>query len=123
MATISLVTPTSYNRIKHLEFNTYLLLYLDKDSKLKRAIPDFKEKCISCEHSLIEEAYQADKVATFRLISRKNRMAYPVYSLYIEDDGSVSRCYDEVGNIVNLDNILSESKSRESAIKLLKKNM
>lgn len=120
MDKMSFITPISCNRIKNLSITKYLILHIDQNNKLKRAIPDFNEEYISSDDSLIDDAINADKIGLFKLVSKSelSRTSSPIFSIYINEDGTISR-YSE--DIVKLENLLLDTKTRQTAAKLLKK--
>lgn len=121
MKLLSYVTPISCNKINNLKLTDYILLYLDKDKKLKRAIPDFSENFIDYENSLLEEAINADRVGIFKIVlPKKVRFNTPVFGININEHGEVTG-YDCGEHSLNIENFLLDSERRETASKLLKK--
>lgn len=124
MTKLSFVTPINHSQIRHLSFSEYILLYLDKDDKLKRAIPDFEQKFIDEDSSLINEATEAERFAFFRLVKAKEIIPSPVFSIFVEDDGYVLNCdYNSLyGEERKIDDYLVDSKKAKNMVKKLKKN-
>lgn len=121
MTTMTFVTPIDYKEIRNLEFNDYILLYLDKDSKLKRAIPDFKERVISYDDSLIYEAMKSKKIAPFKLVCHYEDDALPLYSIELNDSGEVVNYNNLIGDNINLESYLFSSYKVRNMAKVLKK--
>jgi len=121
MTILSFVTPISYNKIKDLEVTEYVLLYLNRKNKLKRAIPDFNEKFISKRFSSIDEAIHSDKVSIFKIVKLNEHVDNPIFGIYTNSKGEIER-YDSFDNSENkLEDFLCDSKSKQSLIKMLKK--
>jgi len=122
MTTISMITPIRCSKISNLSFTDYVLIYLDKNNKVKRAIPDFDEKFIDYENSLIMEALDSDKVSVFRVVRHKiHSQKNPVFYIKINEHGEIVHS-NSFGNYnVNLEALLIDSKRRETVSKLLKK--
>ena len=120
--TVSLITPIRCSKIVNLRFTDYILVYLDKNNKVKRAIPDFDEKYIDYENSLIMEALDADKVSVFQLVRHSiNSQPNPVFRICTNEQGEITRSSSLGENRVNLEDLLIDSKRRETVSKLLKK--
>ena len=123
MTTISLITPIQYSKISNLSFTDYLLIYLDENQKLKRAVPDFCEQFMDYENSLLLEALNADKVSVFKLV-RRNKTKYenaPIFYIDINENGEIVNYNNFGDHSVNLENLLLDSKRRQTVAKLLKK--
>lgn len=124
METLSLVTPISYRKISNLKFTDYILIFKDKEGKLKRAIPDFGEKFMEYSDSLILDALSADEVAVFRFVKRRASMyeENPMFDIVTNENGEIIRhsSFDE-DNYSHLENFLLNSERRENVSKLLKK--
>ena len=121
MKRLMCVTPASCGSIKNLRITEYILLYFDKDNKLKRAIPDFEERIISFEDSLILEAMDSEKIWVFKILSETEEVTSPTFQIIANDEGEVasySRCND---NMSNLESFLLNSERRKTTSKLLKK--
>lgn len=114
------ITPINCQKIKNLSITEYFIIYLDKNNKLKRAIPDFDEAFVSKEDSLIDEMFDADKCGFFKTITKKRyiKTNEPKFIVCIDEDGTVSKYVEEN---VRLENLLIDKKTRESVAKLLKK--
>ena len=121
MTILSFITPISYNKIRKLEITEYVLLYLNKKNKLKRAIPDFEEMFISRKSSLIDEAISSNEVALFKIVKSNEYVKTPVFCVYTNSKGEIER-YDSFDDSANkLEDFLCDSKSKQSLIKMLKK--
>lgn len=120
MEKMTFVTPINCGQVKNLRITEYFIIYLDKNNKLKRAIPDFNEVLISKEDSLIDEAINSDRFGFFEIVSRKkiDKLSSPLFSIFVNDDGLISR---HTEGEVKLDSLLIDTKRRETASKLLKK--
>lgn len=120
MEKMTFVTPINCEQVKNLRITEYFIIYLDKNNKLKRAIPDFNEVLISKEDSLIDEAINSDRFGFFEIVSRKkfDKLSSPLFSIFVNDDGLISR---HTEGEVKLDSLLIDTKRRETASKLLKK--
>lgn len=121
METLLKVTPISYRKIKNLQFTEFVFLYLDKNNKLKRAIPDVGQIIIESSDSLIEEALSADRVAPFELVFKYEETSSPVFNILVDHNGEVVRYSNQPGNNIELPNLLLDSKRRKNVSKLLKK--
>lgn len=123
MTTISLVTPIQYIQITNLKFTDYILLFKDKNEKLKRAIPDFEARFMDYENSLINEALEADKVSVFRVVRRGKTSCEPnpVFYISVNEHGEVINHNTFGEHEVNLENLLLDSERRQTISKLLKK--
>lgn len=121
MITMSLVTPISYSKVENLQITEYILLYLDKGNKLKRAIPDFSENIVSYDDSLIMEAMKAERVAPFKYVCFDEHVESPVFNIQINENGEVFKHSNMGENTTQLENFLLDSNKRRNVARLLKK--
>lgn len=122
MNTITLITPATGKKVKNLSICDYLLLYLDDNNKMKRAIPDFNEQYISGEESLINEALNAEKIAMFKIVRFKKNdyVSSPIFCVTTNELGEIVE-YNGYDNDAKLDRFLFDSEKRKRAFKLLNK--
>lgn len=120
MEKMSFVKPINCDQIKNLSMTEYFIIYLDKNNKLKRAIPDFNESIISYEDSLIDEAFNAERCGLFKLLTKREflKSSSPKFSIYIDENGTINKYTEEE---VKLNNLLLDKKTRENISKILKK--
>lgn len=120
MKSMLFVTPINPNRVNNLSITDYLIIYMDYDMKIKRAIPDFNERFMSSENSLINEAINSKKMGLFKILSmyEVRKTDLPVLRIYINEDGDLN-AYNE--DIEQLDNLLIDTKREQSIFKILKK--
>jgi len=120
MKSMLFVTPIDPNGINNLSITDYLIIYMDYDMKLKRAIPDYSEKFMSSDDSLINEVINSEKMGLFEILSmyQSRKTTLPVFRIYINEDGSVDAYND---GITQLDNLLVDTKREQSIFKMLKK--
>lgn len=124
MVTIASVVPITKEKISKLRVSQYMLIYMDENKKLKRAIPDFDESFMDYETSLLEEALHSEKLAIFTYVSWHfgSTKHKPVFNLHINDDGEIIK-YDNFSNTssAELEDYLLDSKTRQRMLKRLKK--
>lgn len=116
-----MIKPICYKEVRKLRVSDHLLLYLDENNNLKRAIPDFNERFVSRSDSLIDEAILAKKIGIFKLKKFKTKTKGPLFVVKINDDGKIiyHNNYEDKEN--NLENFLYEHKKIEKSFKILKK--
>ena len=114
------ITPINCKQIKNLSITEYFIIYLDKNNKLKRAIPDFDEKIVSKEDSLIDEVFDAERCGFFKTLTKKKyvKTNQPKFIVCIDEEGTVNKYAEEN---VQLEKLLIDKKTRQNVAKLLKK--
>lgn len=116
-----MITPINCKETQNLGVNEYILLYLDKENKLKRAIPDFDESFVDCSDSLIYEAIQAEHIAPFKIVYSKDRIDCPVFLANLNEDNEVVSCTNLFDRNVKIETFLPDSNKRQTIGKLLQK--
>lgn len=114
------VAPISSRALKNIRFSECILFYLDQNNKLKRAIPDFEEKFIDAEDSLIEEAKEASQLAIFKTLQRDEVVSSPVFQVITSDSGEVIS-YNSENKELKLEKLLLDSNKRQKVARMLKK--
>ena len=121
MIITTLVKPISCKKLKNLQVTDYILVYFDKDKKLKRAIPDFDERFFDYNDSLILDAIEAEKIAPFMFVRNAEEGTAPIFDIQINDSGEVIGYGSRNGDNLQLGKFLLDSKQRRNTSKLLKK--
>lgn len=120
MSSLMKVTPIHCRALKNIHFTECVLFYLDKDSKLKRAIPDFEEKFLDSKDSLVGEVLEAEKIAVFRTLRSDEEVSSPVFQVITSDSGEVIS-YNSDNKELKLEKLLLDSNKRQKVARMLKK--
>lgn len=120
MSSLMKVTPIHSRTLKNIHFTECVLFYLDKDSKLKRAIPDFEERFLDSCDSLVGEVIEAERIGVFRTLRRDEEVSSPTFRVITNDSGEVVS-YSSNNQDLKIENFLLDSSKRQKVARMLKK--
>lgn len=120
MNRLTYITPIN-RKVTNLNMFDCVVIYLSKDHKLKKAIPDFSQMIIDGQDSQVEEALEAERLALFKRVGMTEEVDTPVFTIYSNDDGEIIK-YTTAENVnVKLENLLLGQEQRQKIAKMLKK--
>lgn len=120
MSRLTYITPIN-RKVTNLNILDCVVIYLSKDNKLKKAIPDFNQMVIDGDDSKIEEALGAEKLALFKKLKTNEQVSTPVFSIYSDESGEIVRYTTSENTDLKLENLLLGPEQRQRVLKMLKR--